>query len=75
MNSNQPQLDPARFDTLTSPEKIWGLNNIAQALGVSTDKARRLARLDDCPIYRPEPGGSFFAFRSELMAWLKKKRK
>ena len=76
MSSNQqPQLNPVRFDTLTSTEKIWGLTNIASALGVSTDKARRLSRLDDCPTYRPEPDGSFFAFRSELMAWLKTKGK
>ena len=76
MSSNQHQLNPTRFDAITGgQEKIWGLTNIARVLNVSTDKARRLSRLEDCPIYRPEPDGNFFAFRSELIAWLKTKRK
>jgi excisionase family DNA binding protein len=77
MTKPNPPLDPWRFDAITKPEKpenLWGLAEIAQALGVSVDKARRLARLDHVPIYRPD-GRSYFAFRSELMAWLRTKRR
>ncbi|MGK7759431.1 DNA-binding protein [Marinovum sp. B10] len=71
--NNTPPLDRWRFDAITTgPEKLWGLTTIATAIGVSVDKARRLARLPDCPIYRPD-GGSYFALRSELNAWLKRK--
>jgi hypothetical protein len=73
MSSNHPPLDPWRFDAVTGgPEKLWGLNSIASALGISVDKARRLARMHDVPIYRPD-GISYFAFRSELNAWLRSK--
>lgn len=75
MSSDQnPPLDRWRFDAIatTTPEKLWGLNAIAAALGVSVDKARRLAGLPDCPIYRPD-GAGYFALRSELNAWLRSK--
>ncbi|GGO55254.1 Helix-turn-helix domain-containing protein [Roseovarius pacificus] len=74
MSSNHyPPLMPDRFDAMMAgPGKIWGLANIAAILGVSVDKARRLARRTDCPIYRPD-GGSYFAFRSELHEWLRRK--
>lgn len=69
----RPPLDPWRFDDITKgPEKIWGLKAIAEVLGVSTDKARSLATKPNTPIYRPE-GAGYFAFRSELMAWLRTK--
>jgi len=65
-------LTPARFDALAAgPEKLWGLGTIAAALGISVDKARRLARNPSVPIHKPEGSGSYFAFRSDLMAWLK----
>ncbi|SDY18391.1 DNA-binding protein [Citreimonas salinaria] len=71
--ATHPPLDPWRFDAIAAgPEKLWGLPAIAAALGISIDKARRLARLPDCPIYRPD-GGSYFAFRGELNAWLRSK--
>ena len=71
--TEKPPLDRWRFDAITSgPEKIWGLAAIAGALGVSTDKARRLAKLPDSPIYRPD-GVSYFAIRSELNHWLRRK--
>lgn len=73
MTPQNPPLDRWRFDAITTgPEKLWGLSAIATAIGVSVDKARRLARLPDCPIYRPD-GESYFALRSELNAWLKRK--
>ena len=78
MNNTQtpqrPPLDQWRFDALTNgPEKIWGLKAIADVLGVSVDKARKLAKLEHTPIYRPD-GLSYFALRSELHAWLRSKR-
>ncbi|EPX85373.1 hypothetical protein [Salipiger mucosus] len=73
MSQQNPPLDRWRFDAITTgPEKLWGLSAIATAIGVSVDKARRLARLPDCPIYRPD-GQRYFALRSELNAWLKRK--
>ncbi|AJE47177.1 hypothetical protein P73_2462 [Celeribacter indicus] len=68
-----PPLDKWRFDDMTSKtEKLWGLPSIAKALGVSVDKARKLAQKDDVPIYRPD-GATYMAFRSDLMAWLRTK--
>lgn len=67
-----PPLDRWRFDAIsTGPEKLWGLTTIAAALGVSVDKARRLAKRDDVPIYLPNGSGQYFACRSELNAWLR----
>jgi aspartate aminotransferase-like enzyme len=72
--ATHPPLDPWRFDAIAAgPEKLWGLPAIASALGISIDKARRIARLEHSPIYRPD-GTSYFALRSELMAWAKAKR-
>lgn len=74
MNEQHPPLDPWRFDAMTAnPEKLWGLPAIATALGVSVDKARRLAALPHTPIYKPD-GESYFAFRSELNDWLRTTR-
>lgn len=70
-----PPLDRWRFDALApGPEKIWGLDAIAKALGVSTSTARRWAEHDAVPIYRPAGVGAYFALRSELLAWLKGRR-
>lgn len=69
-----PPLDPWRFDALLDTErKLWGLRQISAVLGVSTDKARELAKNPLVPIYRPAGSGSYFAFKSELMAWLRAK--
>ena len=68
-----PPLGPAQFDAITSgPQKLWGLEEIARALGVSVETVRRWAHLDDVPIYKP--AGRYFAVRSELNAWLRRKR-
>lgn len=66
-------LNPRRFDAiLASPEKLWGLNSIAAAIGLSVDATRRLAHSGKAPIYRPD-GRRYFALRSELNAWLRSK--
>ena len=62
----------SRSDPLsTGTVKIWGLGNIARALGLSVDTTRRLAARPGVPIYRPD--GRYFALRSELNAWLRQK--
>lgn len=67
-----PPLDSWRLDgLLAGPEKIWGLSGIAMVLSVSVDTVRRLAKSQKAPIYRP--GGRYFAFRSELVSWLRTK--
>ena len=69
---DKPQLDRFRFDALAEPErKLWGLRQIAGALGVSVKKARRLATIEGVPIYRPVGSATYFAWRSELHAWLR----
>ena len=69
-----PPLDRWRFDAIAAgPEKLWGLTAIASALGVSVDKARKLAQCDEVPIYRPPGSGSYFATRTALNAWLRQK--
>ncbi|WOI55139.1 DNA-binding protein [Palleronia sp. LCG004] len=71
--NEQQKLTAERFDALTrGPEKLWGLTTIANALGVSVDKTRRLAKRDDVPIYHP-PGGGYFATRTELAQWMRTK--
>ena len=80
MSSNEtkmtqhPPLDPWRLDGILEPDrKLWGLPLIAAALNISVDKARELAGRQGVPIYRPAGSGSYFAFKSELMAWLRGK--
>ena len=66
-------LSPTRFDAATAArkrEKLWGAPSIAQALGVSVDTVRRLARIPSVPIYKP---AGYFAYRSELESWLRSK--
>lgn len=73
-DNQHPPLDRWRADGLLEPDrKLWGLPMIAEVLGVSVDKARELAKLAEVPIYRPLGSGSYFALRSELMAWLRGK--
>ena len=67
-----PPHGPSRLDPLSlGSEKLWGLGNIARALGLSVDTTRRLASRPGVPIYRPD--GRYFALRSELNAWLRSK--
>ena len=71
---DHPPLDRWRADAVLEPErKLWGLPLIAEALGVSIDTARAWAKMDGVPIYRPVGTGSYFAFRSELVSWLRTK--
>ncbi|QRZ15391.1 DNA-binding protein [Paracoccus methylovorus] len=72
--NDMPPLDRWRVDAMLEPErKIWGLNQIAEVLGVSVNTARTWAQLPNVPIYKPSGSGSYFAFRSELLAWLRRK--
>jgi hypothetical protein len=74
ITTDMPPLDRWRVDeVLEGDGKLWGLPHIAKVLGVSVDKARDLAKVEGVPIYRPDGSGSYFAFRSELMAWLRTK--
>lgn len=69
---DKPPLDRWRADAILEPErKLWGLPQIAEVLGVSIDKARTLAKLPEVPISQPPGSGTYFAFRSELLAWLR----
>lgn len=71
-----PPLDRWRLDEVlgvVKPEKLWGLPTIAEALGVSENTARKWARDASVPIYQPPGSGTHFAFRSELVAWQRKK--
>lgn len=70
--ADRPALDRHRFDELLAgPEKIWGVKAIAKAIAVSESTVRRWAKEDVVPIYRPAGSNSYFAFRSELQAWLR----
>jgi hypothetical protein len=72
--SANPPLDRWRVDGILEPDrKLWGLPMIAAALGVSVGTARKLAGKPEVPIYRPEGSDSYFAFLSELRAWLRSK--
>lgn len=71
-DDDKPALDRFRLDAiLEGDRKLWGLDQIAAALGVSRDTARKWANdpATGCPIKRP--AGQYFAFRSDLIAWLK----
>jgi len=51
--------------------KLWGAAEIAQCIGVSIDHVYDLACDPRVPIYRPPGTGRYFAFKSELRAWLR----
>lgn len=69
-----PPLDRWRADAILEPEQpIWGLPHIARVLGVSVDTARRWAKGAEVPISQPPGTGQYFAFRSELTAWLRQR--
>jgi hypothetical protein len=70
-----PVLDRWRADEILEPERpIWGLPTIAKVLGVSVDTARRWAKEPAVPITQPEGSGSYFAYKSELVSWLRQKK-
>lgn len=52
-------------------DKIWGAPAIAQYLGVSVDTVYSLAVEKDVPVYKP--GARYFALKSELRTWLRRK--
>lgn len=73
---DRPPLDRWRADLLLEPERpIWGLPSIAKVLGVSVDTARKWAREKSVPISQPDGTGQYFAFKSELVAWLRGAKK
>lgn len=72
--TTRAELNALRFDALVSgPEKLWGLGCIARAIGVSESTVRRWADEPDVPIYQPSGAGRYFALRSELNLWLKRR--
>ncbi|KEP68534.1 hypothetical protein DL1_11460 [Thioclava dalianensis] len=69
--SKHPPITAERFDqTFMATEKLWGLEAIAAACGVSVQTVRRWHRQGLAPITKPD-GKRFFAFRSEIINWLK----
>lgn len=68
--TDHPFLDRWRVDALLEPDRpLWGLPQIARCAGVSVDTVRRWHRRTNAPIGKP--GGRYFAWRSELLAWLR----
>ncbi|MDH2327840.1 helix-turn-helix domain-containing protein [Cereibacter sp. SYSU M97828] len=65
-------LELQKMDSQLGPrDKLWGLEAIAAAMGVSAKTARRWA--DDGKAPSTKPAGRYFARRSELNAWLRSK--
>lgn len=72
LTPDRPPLDRWRFDAIAEPNKpLWGLDQIARAVGLSRDTVRRLARDPAVPITRPTGAGMYFAYKSDLLAWLR----
>jgi hypothetical protein len=68
---DKPPLDRWRGDQVLEPNRpIWGLEAIAKVLGLSVNATRQMAKRDGVPIYKPAGSGQYFAYRSELTAWL-----
>lgn len=68
----RPPLDRWRADAILTPDRpVWGLEAIGRVLGLSRDTVRRLAQDPRVPISKPEGAGSYFAWRSELITWLR----
>lgn len=68
----RPLTPKATDEILAGERKLWGASAIAAFLGISVDKVYTLAKNPVVPVYKPE-GGGYFAFKSELMAWLRTK--
>lgn len=72
--TNAPKLTPRIADeVLAGDRKIWGAEAIAAFLGVSVDTVYDLAKEPGVPISKPPGSGRYFAFRRDLMAWLRTK--
>ncbi|PBB85724.1 helix-turn-helix domain-containing protein [Mesorhizobium sp. WSM3876] len=52
-------------------DALWGAKAIAKFLGLNVERLYSLADEPDCPIGRPS--GRYFARKSELREWLRKK--
>lgn len=64
------ELTPEAFDGVFRDRKLWGAVEIGGAAGVSPQTIRRSwAKRPDAPIRRV--GGRLFAWRGELLAWLR----
>lgn len=48
--------------------KLWGITQIARAIGISPRRAKTLAELPGAPIYKPD-ARRYFAERHELITW------
>ena len=74
-STSPPPLDRWRFDAVLHGDqhKLWGAPSIAQATGLSESQVYRLVKKPEVPIYRPAGTGTLFAYRAELMAWLRTK--
>jgi len=71
-DADNPPLDRWRADEVLEPNRpIWGLEEIGKVLGLSVNKCRELAKDPRVPIYKPEGSGRHFAYKSELVAWLR----
>lgn len=70
--TESPPLDRWRVDELLEPARpIWGLPAIAKVIGLSVNKTRNLAKKPEVPIHLPPGCKQYFAYRSDLVAWLK----
>lgn len=68
-------ISPAEFDEMmreARPEHLWGLPEIARAMGVSRDTVRRTLKRPGTGIPVSKPGGRYYAARSELLAWMRR---
>lgn len=70
-----PPLDRWRFDDMLHGDrhKLWGAREIASVMGVSEATVYRLAGKPEVPIYRPPGTGTLFAYRPEVIAWMRTK--
>lgn len=76
ITTDLPPLDRWRADEVLEPNRpLWGLPAISQALGLSINKTRELAKDPEVPIFVPPGSNQYFAYRSDLVAWLKAAKK
>lgn len=72
MGNELPKIDPVTFDVLVGgPELIWGIGAIAKALNLSESTVKRLAKDPGFPVSKPS--GRYFAYRADLILWLRSK--
>lgn len=66
--------DPIVINEVTLlEERVTGAKAIGLLLGYTERHVRRLAKSSDVPIYRPAGAGHLFAFKSELLRWMRSK--